>query len=227
MDLPNLRAFYGSQSSLIPFTSNYYLYFTRWDSTPTPFSPYANIWVITPENRRILFADPPASIEIACIYHNFDEVHGEAISLDWLPENHLQIHCESHDGEYELSVDFHLYETLSSRLLVAIASSPPTRFMVSKPMTALSNLLVNFLVTKGGLTVVGKTETGQPFYTGKADRLMLIKEGSATMNGRDLGDVSSPTWPIEFGDVIPPVRSVIRLGTLYLPYDEEMLKESA
>jgi hypothetical protein len=225
MALSRLKAYYGSQSSLIPFTSGYYLYFASWDSTPTRFSSYSNIWVITPEDNRILFADPPASSEIACIYHDFHEVFGGAISLDWPSENHLQVHCESHDGEYELAVDFYLYETISSRLLVAIASSPPTSFMVLKPMVTLSDFLVNLLVTKGGLTVFGRTETGQPFYTGAADRLMLIKEGSAKMNGRDLGDISSPTWPVEFGDVIPPVRPVIRLGTLYLPYSEEMLRE--
>jgi hypothetical protein len=227
MDLSQFRPYHGSQSSLISFTSDYYLYFVIWDSTPTQFSSYANIWVITPEDNRILFADPPASSEIACIYHDFHEIYGGAISLDWPSENHLQIHCESHDGEYELSADFSLHETISSRLLVAIASGPPTRFMVSKPMVALSNILVNLLATKGGLTVLGRTETGQPFYTGAADRLMLIKEGSATMNGRDLGDVSSPTWPVKFGDVIPPVQPVIRLGTLYLHFGEEILRKSA
>lgn len=227
MNLSDLKAFHGSQSSLIAFTSGYYLYFVSWDSTPTKFPSYSNIWMITPENKRILFADPPASSEIACIYHEFHEVYGGAISLEWTSENHLQVYCESHDGRHELSLDLYLNETISSRLLVALANSRPTRFMVSKPMIALSNFLVNLLLTKGGLTVLGKTETGQPFYTGAANRLMLIKEGSATMNGRDLGDISSPTWSIEFGDVIPPVRSVIRLGTLYLPYDEEMLMESA
>ena len=227
MDLSDLRAYHGSQSSLIPFTSDYYLYFASWDSTPTRFSSYSNIWVITPEDQRILFADPPASSEIACIYHDFHEVHGGAISLVWPSENQLRLHCESHDGVHELSMDLDLQETISSRLLVALARGQPTRFMVSKPMVALSNFLVNSLLTKGGLTVLGKTETGQTFYTGAATRLMLIKEGSAKMDGRDLGGVSSPTWPIEFGDVIPPVRSVIRLGTLYLPYDEGMLQESA
>jgi hypothetical protein len=180
--------------------------------------------VITPEDKRILFADPPDSGEIVCIYHDFHEVYGGSIVLDWVSEDHLKVHCESNDVEHESSVDFYLSEAISSRLLVTLASSPPTRFMVSKPMVALSNLMLNLLVTKGGLTVFGKTETGQPFYNGATDRLMLIKEGSATMSGRDLGNVSRPTWPLEFGDAIPPVQSVIKLGTLYMPYDEEMLK---
>jgi hypothetical protein len=154
-------------------------------------------------------------------------VYGGVISLNWPSENRLQAHCESHDGEYKLSMDCSYYETISSRLLVSIASGPPTSFMLSKPMVAFSNFLVNWLVTKGGLVVLGKTETDQLFYTGAADRILLIREGSATLNDRDLGDVSSRTWLVEFGDVIPPVRPVIRLGTLYLPYEKEMLRESA
>jgi hypothetical protein len=60
-------------------------------------------------------------------------------------------------------------------------------------MVAISNFLLNLLVTKGGAIMVGKTETGQPYYVGEADRLMLVEKGSATMNGVDLGEVSSPT----------------------------------
>ena len=224
MDLSLLKAYHGYQSSFIPFSSAYYLYLASWDSTPTSISSFSNIWVVTPEDKRILFADPPASSEIVCIYHDFHEVYGASISLDWASENHLLVQCASLNGDHELDVEFYLHETLSSRLLVALASSPPTRFRVSKPMVAFSNFLVNLLVTKGGSTVFGKTETGQLYYTGAADRLMLVKKGSAMMNGKNLGDVSSPTWPIEFGDAIPSVQPVIKLGTLYIPYEKEMLE---
>ena len=227
MDLSSLKAYHGYQSSFIPFSSGYYLYLASWDSTPTRLSSFSNIWVVTPKDERILFADPPASSEIVCIYHDFHQVYGASMSLDWASENHLLVQCASLDGDHELDAEFYLHETLSSRLLVALASSPPTRFMVSKPMVAISNFLVNLLVAKGGSTMFGKTETGQPYYNGAADKLMLVKKGSATMNGKDLGDVSSPTWPVGFGDAIPFVQPVMKLGTLYIPYEEEMLEDSA
>jgi hypothetical protein len=47
------------------------------------------------------------------------------------------------------------------------------------------------------------------------------------LNGEDLGDVSSPTWPVEFGDAVPFVQPVIKLGTLYIPYEQEMMENSA
>jgi hypothetical protein len=75
--------------------------------------------------------------------------------------------------------------------------------------------------------VARKSEAGQPYYFGEADRLMIVESGSAAMNGMDLGEVSSLTWPLKFGDGVPYVRPVIKLGTLYIPYEDEMLKGSA
>ena len=227
MDLSLLKPYHGYQSSIIPFSSGYYLYLASWDSTPTSFSSFSNIWVVTPEDKRILFADPPASSEIVCIYHDFHEIYGASISLDWALENHLRIQCASLNNDSELDAEFYLQETLSSRLLVSLASSPPTRFMVSKPLVTISNFLVNLFVAKGGSTLLGKTETGQTFYNGSTDRLFKVIQGSATLNGKDLGEVSRPTWPVEFGDAIPFVQPVIKLGTLYIPYEEEMLENSA
>ena len=69
---------------------------------------------------------------------------------------------------------------------------------------------------------MGKTETGQPFYLGAAERLMLVQRGSAVSNGEELGHVTSPTWPVEFGDGVPFVQAVLKLGTLLIPYEEEL-----
>lgn len=226
MDLSALKAYHGYQSSIIPFSSAYYLYLASWDSTPTGFSSFSNVWVVTPEDKRILFADPPASSEIVCIYHDFHEIYGASISLDWASEGHLQVHCASINGVHELEVEFSLHEKISSRLLIALASSPPTRFKVSKPMVTMSNFLMNLLVTKGGSRIIVKTETGQPVYHGSAERLFHVMKGSATLNGEDLGEVSSPTWPVEFGDAIPFVQAVIKLGNLYIPYEGDMLEDS-
>lgn len=219
MDLSLLKAYHGYQSSIIPFSSGHYLYLASWDDTPTAFSSFSNLWVITPEDKRMLFSDPPASSEIVCIYHDFDEIYGASMSLDWVSGDHLLVQCASLDRDHELQIEFHVHETLASRLLVALAGGPPTQFMVSRPMIAVSNFLVNLLIARGGSAIVGKTETGQPFYHGASDRVMLVKKAFATMNGKDLGHVSGPTWPVEFGDAVPFIQPVIKLGTLYIPYE--------
>jgi hypothetical protein len=226
MYLSSLKPYHGYQSSIIPLSSDYYFYLASWDSTPTPFSHFSNVWLVTPENKRILFSDPPASSEIVCIYHEFHEIYGASISLDWITENELQVQCESIDKAYKLNAEFQLNEPLTSRLLVAIGGGPPTKFRLSKATVAVSNFLVNSLVAKGGSALFGKTETGQPFYHGETERLFQVIGGSVTLNGEDLGTVTNPTWSIEFGDAVPFINPVVKLGTLYIPFERGMLENS-
>ena len=54
------------------------------------------------------------------------------------------------------------------------------------------------------------------------DKRILIAEPQASSE-----NVSSPTLPIELGDAISSVQPVIKLGALYIHYEEEMLKDSA
>ena len=225
-DLSSLKPYHGYQSSIIPLSRGYYFYLASWDSTPTQFSRFSNVWLVTPENKRFLFSDPPASSEIVCIYHEFHEIYGASINLDWISENYFHIQCESIDKVYALNAKLQLNEPLTSRLLLAIGSSPPTKFRISKSMVAVSNFLVNSLVAKGGSTLVGKTETGQPFYHGDTERLLQVVGGSASLNDEDLGTVTNPTWPIKFGDAIPFFKPVVKLGTLYIPFEHDMLEGS-
>lgn len=227
MDLSSLKPYHGYQSSIIPLSSNYYFYLASWDSTPTPFSRFSNVWLVTPEDKRLLFSDPPPSSEIVCIYHDFHEIYGASIAIDWPAENELHVQCQSLDDSYELQLRLHVHEPLTSRLLLAIGSGPPTPFRTSGAMVTLSNFLVNTLVAKGGSALVGKTETGQPFYHGEAERLFQVKGGSMSLNGDDLGNVTNPTWPVEFGDAIPFFNPVLKLGTLYIPFEPAIVADSA
>jgi len=222
MDLSRLKPYHGYQSSFIPFSSGYYLYLASWDSTPTRFPSFSNLWVIRPDDHRILFADPAESSQIVCIYHKFDEIFGASISLDWSSQNDLQVQCVSDDGSYSINMELELRTTRASRLLVALGGGPPNPITVSKPVSALLNFMVNLLVAKGGMRIVGKTETGQPFYNGATERLMLVQRGSAVSNAKELGHVTSPTWPVEFGDSVSSVQAVLKLGTLFIPYEEEL-----
>ena len=54
------------------------------------------------------------------------------------------------------------------------------------------------------------------------DKRILFAEPQASSE-----NVPSPTLPIEFGDAIPFVKHVIKLGALYIHFKEEMLNDSA
>lgn len=100
------------------------------------------------------------------------------------------------------------------------------QFRISKAIVAVSNFFVNSLVAKGGSVLVGKTETGQPFYHGETERLFQVAGGSISLNGEDMGMFTSPTWSIEFGDAIPYFKPVVKLGTLYIPFEPDMVEGS-
>jgi hypothetical protein len=92
-------------------------------------------------------------------------------------------------------------------------------------MVAVSNFLVNTLVAKGGSALWGNTETGQPFYHGDTEKLFPAQGGSLSVNGENLGTITSPTWPVEFGDAVPYVKPVLKLGTLFIPFERDMVEE--
>ena len=148
MDLSLLKPYHGYQTSIIPISNDYYFYLASWDRTPTQFPRFSNVWLVTAEDKRILFSDPPASSQIVCIYHEFHEIYGASIGIDWITENELHIQCNSLDHAYDLQVTLHLHEPLTSRLLIAIGSGPPTQFRVSGAMVAASNFLVNSLLSR-------------------------------------------------------------------------------
>lgn len=226
MDISSLKPYHGYQSSITPLTSGYYVYLASWDQTPTKIPHFSNVWLITPEDTRILFADPPASSPIVCLYHEFHEIYGAAITLNWRSENRLKVQCKSLDGQFDLDIDYHLEETWASRLLIALGGGPPTRFRLSRPMLAVSNFLVNLLAAKSGASLLGTTETGQPFYHGDAEKLFIITGGSLSLNSENLGTITQPTWQIEFGDAVPYYNPVLKLGTLFIPFEQNMLEEN-
>jgi hypothetical protein len=227
IDTSRLHPFHGYQTSIIPLASNYYFYLASWDENPTPFPHFSNVWLITPDDRRILFSDPPASSEVVCIYHVFHEIYAASIAVDWITETQIQVQCKSADGAFDLDAKFDVRESLLSRLLVAMGSGPPTPFRTSRPIIALSNFLLDALVTKSGSMLLGRTETGQPYYHGETDNLFRIAGGSMVLNGEDIGPLTSPTWSLEFGDSVPFFKPVIKLGTLYLPFEQEVIDASA
>jgi len=223
MDTPTLETFHGYQSSFIPFSSGYYLYLAKWDTTPTGFSSFSNLWIITPGNNRILYADPQGTSKIVCIYHEFNEIYGADISVEHTATNHLFINCSSLDGVHTIRVELKLVETFGSRLVSGLSSSPPTPLKLSSPMIGISNLLVNLFVAKNGSKIFGKTETGMPYYHGKTDRLFVISQGSANINGKDIGTVSTPTWSLTFGDSVPFYNPVMKIGNLHIPYKDDLM----
>jgi hypothetical protein len=61
----------------------------------------------------------------------------------------------------------------------------------------------------------GKTETGKAYVT-EADKLAVVREVSAVLNGEDLGALTRPPQPIYFGPSRVADRPVFAFGTANL-----------
>lgn len=218
-DISDFRQFHGYQTSIIPLSNGYFFYLASWDTNPTRFTRFSNVWLVTPDDRRMLFSDPPEASEIVSIYHEFQEIYGASISVEWIGSGRFQVRCDSQEGGYELEARFDVREPLRSRFLVAVGGGPPNAFKMSPPVLAVSSLLLNSLVAKGGAILTGRTETGQPFYHADAEHLYLVEEGAVRLNGEDLKVIPGPGRAIEFGDAVPYGKSVIKQGTLYLLFE--------
>jgi hypothetical protein len=173
--------------------------------------------MVTPENYRVLFADPSSSSQVVCIYHNFDKVLGATLEFRWPTETELHIHVQAENGTY-LEMQLRLANTLATRILSAISQRTPLGLGTQDPVIWIGEHAMSLLVAKGKVSIAGKTDTGQPFFGGRTDRLMLIKDGTAKMNDERLGRVGQPRNPVAFGDFEATPQAFIMFGDLYLTY---------
>jgi len=217
MDISQLKPYRGLHTSLIHFDSGYVFRISNWTQTPTEFGSFSNLWMVTGEDRRILFADPPASGSVVCIYHNFDDVVGARISVLQPSHSNLTMSMHALDGTL-VEMTLHLADTFPTRLLASISHSMPKSLASRDTMIRFANKLTSSWVAKGKSVTAGHTDTGQPFFVGETDLLYLIKDGNAQLNGNSLGRVCPPSRKVGFGEFEAVPQAYVIVGTLYLPY---------
>lgn len=209
-----LRPFRGFVIPGMYFSSGYCLCLFNFSSTPTDLGAYSDIWLITPEEKRILYTDPEAAGAIVCTFHDFHEVVGASLVWEWSTSETFHVGMEAMDGT-TLDLQVSLGSSLGTRVLNAVTKITPRALMMTSPMVAISEISLNLLLGLGGLKIVGRTETGKA-YLNEADRLAVVKEASARLNDRDLGKLTRPPKPILFGQVRVPNRALFSFGTLHL-----------
>jgi hypothetical protein len=213
-----LRPFRGFLTPGLYFSTGYCLCLLNFDSTPTDVGSYFEIWLITPEDKRILYIDPEAAGRIVGTFHDFHEIVASNITSKWTNAGTLHVDMNAMD---ETTLDLHvqLGSSLGARILNTIIRITPRALMLTSPMIAVSEISLNLLLGLGVLKIAGKTETGKG-YLNEADKLAVVKEASALLNGSDLGELACPPKPILFGDVKVPDRAFFSFGTLHLEYTD-------
>ncbi len=218
MDITCLRPFSGLHSSLITFSSGHAFRISLWSATPTEFGPFSNLWMVTPDDRRVLFADPLESGPVVCNYHNFDGVVGAHIRFE-RPEP-LRLHLVGlADNGTRVEMSMVLVRTRGLRLLTALSKGLPAKQASKDPMLWLSELATAALMPGGGMRVAGHTDTGQPFFGADTEDRLLISECMAALDGASLGNLSPLDRPVAFGDFKAGSRAYLSSGRLYLAYE--------
>ena len=230
-----LEPFSGVLSPGIAFESGHCFWFFHFESTPTAIGTYDHVWLISPAGERTLYVDPLDAGSYVQTYHAFDRVHGATISWEptssdgrandgetgdgtttdserrdgTIPDN-MAVSVDGDDGTtIELQVD--LAPSTGTRLLGAITALTPTAVLRSGIGERISNRTFSLLMDVNDLKVAGTTDTGEP-YRVEPDALRVATDASATLNGDDLGELTPPNRPIEFGDAVAPNTPLVSFG---------------
>lgn len=193
-----LQPFSGHQIPGVCFGSGHCFWLFDFASTPTDVGPYTDVWMVTPDDERVLYTDPEEAAREVVKYHEFDRTAGASISWARPDPEAVVVTTEGDDGTV-LELDVSLGRTRGTRLLNGMLAATPRLLLRSRVGTAISTLSVNLLVDANGTRVAGRTETGRRFRT-DASRVRSVTNASATLNGTDLGRLVRPSRPIEFGD---------------------------
>jgi hypothetical protein len=221
MNTKRLLPFRGFLTPGLYFSSGYCLFLINFDSTPTEVGAYFEVWLVTPDDKRVLYVDPEAAGPIVCIFHQFDEVVGASLVSEWVDADTLHVRMKAVD-DTDLNVHVQLGSSRAAGILNALLKVTPRAAKLSRPMVMLSEIAINALLGLGWAKLAGKTETGKD-YLAEADKLAVVKEASARLNGVDLGALSRPRQPILFGDLKVPNRALLSFVTLNLEYEERAL----
>lgn len=210
----NLRPFHGFFSPGLYFASGHGMRLYNFTSAPTDVDPFFQIWMMTPAGKKILYVDPVAARAIVSTWYSFDEVVESSISWEWPESDTLHVDVEAHNGT-TLELQLTLGSSLATAVLNTIIAITPRALMRTRPMLAISGLSFNLLLGLGGVHIKGETETGKDYVT-EADKLRVVRDASAVLDGEDLGPLTRPPAPITFGPSKVADRPVFAFGTAYL-----------
>lgn len=209
-----LQRFHGRVSPGICFDSGHCFWLLKWDRTPTSLGSYSDVFIITPDGDRLLYADPPEAVPFVEKYHDFDRTNGATITWHRIDDDGVEVHVDG-DDDTTLKFRAELGPSPATRLLNAISTLTPSSVLRTSVGQTISNLSLASLMNVNGLKVAGSTETQEP-YRFEADRIQVVETASATLNGDDLGAFRPPDRQIEFGDVKTPDDPFFADADVYL-----------
>ena len=91
----NMLPFKGMLSIDIPMNNGFKISLLKWESTPTKYNAFSEIWITDNQERKTCYIDPGEAKEIFDIYHSFDEVVPVKLHWTFKNKNELEVTVES------------------------------------------------------------------------------------------------------------------------------------
>lgn len=181
------------------FESGHCLLAFDFTSTPPDVDPFRYVWIVGPDDERTLYADPEAGIDLVSGFHAVDQGVAADITWDQTGSDSLRLTVDGDDGT-ALELEVTTGQTRATRILNSMAAITPRSVIRTGIGAAILSDLLDRLLDTRGTKVAGRTEIGES-YRFEADRIAVVTDATATLDGEDLGSSTAPDRTIEFGDV--------------------------
>lgn len=164
MKKDDMLPFKGMIGIDIPFENGYSISLLKWESTPTKYGAFSQVWVFDPAGHKICYIDPAEAEELFHKYHSFDTVVPASLTWEWKSADALEVVVNNGD----LKVEVTTAQSFIGRALNMILKTP------------LRGLLKNKGKTETDMAYCHQSDilhfvTAAKLYTGKSGSAALQK----------------------------------------------------
>lgn len=208
--LPGHERIHGWGIMAHPFDSGHVLALRV--ASQNDFAPYTSVWHRSPEGAWSIYVDGPR-LDIACPRYwgaATEHAHLTDVSVEWIGPAELAVDVADPDLRWIASMD----AGLVVRGANGLTSRLPESVLRSGPVIRLTELVADRLFGLGDVTLSTPVPNGQD-ATVLTRRLFPIMDGSATLDGEDLGNSTTLAETPTFGEARLPARPVFVVGGAY------------
>ncbi len=173
------------------------------------FAPYRTIWHRDPGGRWAIYVDA-ARIDIACPrYYGraCDRTARARIGVEWTGSASLRVTMDAPRLEWTLTAT----DTPLLRALNAVSARLPVWTWRPAPLLRARELLARRVLGMGDLRLSGTMPSGH-HGTLMPQRMYLIEDSKAVLEGKDLGRPTHAARNPLIGEVALPARGVLAVG---------------
>ena len=189
-------------------------------SPQNDFAPFISVWHRSPDGAWSIYVDGPR-LDTACPrYWGAETEHVQLtdISVEWTGPRNLVVEM----AEPTLRWTASMHASPVVRAANAVSSRLPESVLRSWPVIRFVEWMSDRLFDLGDVTLATPVPNGQDAVA-LTRRLFPIADGSAQLDGNDLGEPATGSENPTFGEARLPARPIFTIGRAYLTIvdDEE------